>query len=216
MSTTPRATLITLSLATLLLSACGTRGSGDPVTEERELDPFHAIEFGGAIDLVVHVGAAEQKVVISGDDNIVSEIDTRVSGDKLHVEHEGWLRPKQTLKLEIWVPTLDSVEASGATDIDIEGLVGERFELDVSGAADAELRGKVTQLDIEVSGAGDVDARSLEAENVVLDMSGAGEAKVWATGKLDVDISGSGEVEYWGNPSEVQQDITGAGSLHRH
>lgn len=216
MPITPRATVLILSLTTALLSACGTRGSGDPATEERELESFHAIEMGGALDLVVHVGAAEQKVVISGDDNIVSKIETRVSGGKLHVEHEGWLRPELTLKLEVWVPALDAIEASGATDIDVEGIVGERFELDLSGAADVELRGTVDLLDIELSGAGDLDARSLAAKHVIVDMSGAGEAKVWATEKLDVDISGAGEVEYWGNPTEVQQDIAGAGSLHRH
>jgi hypothetical protein len=215
MPTTPRH-LVTLSLTIALLSACGSRGSGDPTTETRELDGFSSIELGGALDLIVHVGAAEQKVVISGDDNIVPLIETRVAGDKLHIDHEGWLRPELPLKVEVWLPKLEAVEASGATDIDVENLAGERFELELSGAGDVELRGKVDVLDVEISGAGDLDARSLEAKQVTIDLSGAGEAKVWATAKLDVDISGAGEVEYWGNPSEVEQDITGAGSLHRH
>ncbi len=215
MPTTPRLPLVVLSLTAALLSACGTRGSGELLTDTRELDPFHQIEMGGALDLIVHVGA-EQKVVVSGDDNIVSKIETRVSGGKLHIDHDGLLRPDLPLQVEVWVPTLAAVEASGATDIDVENLAGERFELELSGAGDVELRGKLDVLEVEISGAGDLDARSLEAKQVTIDLSGAGEAKVWATAKLDVDISGAGEVEYWGNPSEVEQDITGAGSLHRH
>jgi hypothetical protein len=206
--------LVTLSLSIALLSGCGARGSGTSTNETRELESFEAIELGGALDLIVHVGAA-QKVVISGDDNIVPEIETRVAGGKLHIEHEGWLRPELPLKVEIWVPKLEAIEASGATDIDVENLSGERFELELSGAGDVELRGKLDALDVEISGAGDLDARSLEAKQVTIDLSGAGEAKVWATTKLDVDISGAGEVEYWGNPSEITQDITGAGSLQR-
>ncbi len=198
------------------LSACGTRGSGVLAIEERSLEPFSSIEFGGALDLVVHVGASEQKVVIRGDDNIVPEISTRVSGDKLIVDHRGWMRPELTLELEVWVPSLEGIDASGATNIEVEGLVGERFDLELSGASDASLRGHVDRFDLELSGASDVDARGLEAASVNVDMSGAGSAKVWATRSLDVDVSGAGEVEYWGEPSEVEQNVSGAGSLRKH
>ncbi len=200
----------------VLLPACGTRGSGTAVSETRELDPFEAIEFGGALELIVHVGASEQKLVIRGDDNIVPNIETRVSGDKLVIEHDGWMRPELPLVVEIWVAKLASIEASGATDLDVEGLHGERFELELSGAADAELRGQVARFDLEVSGAADVDARALAAETVILDMSGAGEAKVWATRTLDVDISGKGQVEYWGEPVEIEQNISGSGEIRKH
>jgi hypothetical protein len=215
MPTLTHTTFAILTLTTALLGACGSRGSGDRKTETRELEGFQSIELGGALDLIVHVGAAEQKVVISGDDNLVSKVETRVSGGKLHVEHEGWMRPELPMQIEVWLPKLEAIEASGASDIDVDNLVGERFELELSGAGDIELRGKVDQLEVELSGAGDVDARTLEAKRVAIDISGAGEAKVWTTEKLDVDISGAGEVEYWGNPSEIQQDISGAGSLHR-
>ena len=107
-------------------------------------------------------------------------------------------------------------EASGAPDISVEGLHGGQIELDLSGAADADLRGKVDRFDVDVSGAGDVDASWLEANTVVIDMSGAGEAKVWAKQGLEIDISGAGRIVYWGDPTELRQDISGAGSVHKH
>jgi hypothetical protein len=218
MSTSPRSTLAVLSLATVLfgLTGCGTRGSGVSASETRELEAFTAIESGGALDLVVHVGADEQKVVLSGDDNILPVIETRIRGGKLVIEHDGWLRPELPLVIEVWVPSLDAVEASGTTNIEIEGLSSGKFELDLSGATDAELSGRVERLDIDASGAADIDATELEAANVVIDMSGAGEAKVWATQALEVDISGAGRVVYWGDPTDLRQDISGAGSVRKH
>jgi hypothetical protein len=217
MSKSSRSTLAVLSLTTVLLAltGCGTRGSGVSASETRELEAFTAIESGGALDLIVHVGAAEQKVVLSGDDNILPVIETRVRGDRLVVEHEGWLRPELPLVLEVWVPSLEAVEASGTTNIEVDGLSGE-FDLDLSGATDAELSGRVERLDIDASGAADVDATDLEAASVIIDMSGAGEAKVWATQALEVDISGAGRVVYWGDPTDLRQDISGAGSVRKH
>jgi hypothetical protein len=216
MSTSPRFTLAALSLTALLAAACGTRGSGVAATETREVEPFTSIETNGALDVIVHVGADAQKLVLSGDDNILPEIETRVRGDRLVVEHEGWLRPHEPLLIEVWVPALTRVEASGASDIEVEGLDGGQFELDLSGATDAELHGKVGRLDADISGAGDLDAAWLEAKMVVVDMSGAGEARVWATQSLEIDISGAGRVVYWGNPTDVRQDISGAGSVRKH
>lgn len=50
----------------------------------------------------------------------------------------------------------------------------------------------------------------------MVDMSGAGESRVWATQALEVDISGAGRVVYWGDPIDVRQDISGAGSIRQH
>lgn len=217
MSTSARSILAVLSLTTVLLglTGCGTRGSGVAASETRELDAFTGIESGGALDLIVHVGAHEQKVVLSGDDNILPVIETRIRGNKLVIEHEGWLRPELPLLLEVWVPSLDTLEASGAINIEVEGLSSGKFDLDLSGATDAELSGRVERLDIDASGAADVDASELEATSVVIDMSGAGEAKVWATQVLEVDISGAGRVVYWGDPTDLRQDISGAGSVRK-
>jgi hypothetical protein len=217
-ATSPRSPLAVLSLTAALLgvAGCGTRGSGVAAVETRELEPFKSIETSGALDLVVHVGGNEQKVVISGDDNVVPEIETRVRGDKLVVEHEGWLRTDLPLMLEVWVPSLERVEVSGASGITVDGLSGGQLEVDLSGASEAELSGKVDRLDVDVSGAADVEASWLEAAVVVVDMSGAGEARIWATKSLEIDISGAGRVVYWGNPADLRQDISGAGSVLHH
>lgn len=207
-----------LTLALPLVSGCGTRGSGTAASEVREVESFDKIDLGGAFHLVVHVQpGATQKLEITADDNILPKIQASVSGGELDVGfgNISFIRPKIPIKVEVWVPALSKVDASGAADITIDGLHGERFELELSGASDSSLSGAVDQLDVDISGAGELDAKKLQAKSVVLDLSGAAEAEVWASETLDVDISGAGEVGYWGNPATVNQDISGAGSLEK-
>ncbi len=150
-----------------------------------------------------------------GRNNILPKLRTSVSGRELDVELDkgGFVRPKTPIKIEVWVPTLSSVDVSGAADIEVEGLHGERFQLDLSGASDSILRGEIDRLEVDISGAGELEAKELHAKTVELELSGAGEVVVWASESLDVDISGAGEVTYYGNPGNISQDISGAGKL---
>ena len=206
--------LPTLALATAL-AGCTLHGSGTQASEVRELQPFDRVDLGGAFELRVHVDPeVEQKVELSADDNILEGIGTQVSGTELEITMEEWkVRPKQPMLVEIWVPSLAEIDASGAADIQVEGLHGERFELDVSGAAKAVLDGRVESFELDSSGASEVEARALEAKRVRLELSGAGKAEVFASEELDVDLSGAAQVRYWGEPESVREDVSGAGKV---
>jgi hypothetical protein len=209
-------TTFATALLGLSLAGCSLRGSGTAMTESRDVEAFDSIEIGGAFELIVHVDpTATQRVEVSGDDNIVPEVTTTVSGGELDIEFErnGMVRPKLDLRVEIWVPSLAGVEASGASEITVEGLHGERFELDLSGASDTNLRGSVDLFEVDISGASDLDARELHAKNVELELSGAGNAEVWASDRLDADVSGAGNVRYFGSTNAVHENVSGAGSV---
>ena len=198
------------------LSGCALRGSGNEAIEVREVDEFHEIELGGAFELTVHVDLDEkQRVEVRGDDNIVPKISTTVSGGELEIELDGpaWVRPKLPMHVDVWVTSLTAIDASGASDITVYGLHGERFELDVSGASDSTLAGAVDTFEIDSSGASKIAARDLQAQVVEIDLSGAGKAEVWASKRLEVDVSGAGTVRYHGKPEQVVKDISGAGKV---
>jgi hypothetical protein len=199
----------------LSLGACTLRGSGTEQIDQRELDSFHAIDLGGAFELVVHVAPeSTQKVVVSSDDNIVPRILTTVSGGELDLSVDHWMvRPQHEMKVEIWVPSLTKIDASGASKIQVDGLHGELFELELSGASDSTLSGIVDRFVVESSGATELDARGLEAKTVELELSGAGNAEVLASERLDAEVSGAGNVRYFGEPTQVTKDVSGAGSV---
>lgn len=199
----------------LSVGACSLRGSGTELTEQRDIESFDEIDLGGAFNLVVHVApGTTQKVEVSGDDNIVPKVLTKVAAGELDLSVDHWMvRPDHDLKVEVWVPSLAKIDASGASKIEVDGLHGERFELELSGASDSTLTGIVDQFRFESSGATELDARGLEAKTVELELSGAGKAEVWASEQLDAEVSGAGKVRYFGDPAEVKKDVSGAGSV---
>ena len=206
---------LAIALVGPMLGGCATRGSGDAKTETRELDSFAAIDIGGAFELTVHVDpSVEQRVEIRGDDNIVPLVTTKVSGNELDIGLDAnGIRPKLPLEIEIWVPALGELDAGGATQIVVEGLHGESFELELSGANESKLSGNVAHFEVDISGAADLQARALQAKTVELELSGAGSAEVFASERLDVEVSGAGSVRYFGKPGTVEKDISGAGSV---
>jgi hypothetical protein len=210
----PLAFVLSAALA-LPLTGCGLRGSGVEATETRELASFDAIEIDGAFILIAHVDpAVPQRVELRGDDNIVPKVVATVSDGALELTIEHWLvRPQLDTTVEVWVPSLSKISVSGAADMRVDGLHGERFELAVSGTSIAKLSGTIDHFEVVSSGANTLDARELHAKVVKIGVSGAGDSEVWASEQLDANVSGAGNVRYSGQPTDVQQDVSGAGSV---
>ena len=53
------------------------------------------------------------------------------------------------------------------------------------------------------------------AETYDIEISGAGEAQINVTKKIAAEISGAGTVKYKGSPSEIDQNVSGAGSIKK-
>jgi hypothetical protein len=66
-----------------------------------------------------------------------------------------------------------------------------------------------------MSGAGELDAKELHAYNVNVSISGAARADVYATEHLEASVSGAGNVNYYGDPKDVSEDTSGAGSISK-
>ncbi len=207
-----------VSLFIGLLSACvtpGESGSGVAKEEVRELPPFQTVELGGALNAKIVIADAPQRVVVRGDDNLVPLVTTEVKGGRLLVRTTRAVRPKVELMLTVNVAQLDGLSLSGAGNAEVDGIKGEVFKASLSGAGKLTARGSTRRFDLDVSGSGEVSARDLKAEAVTVQVSGAGNVDVSASAKLDVTISGAATVTYTGDPPDLQQHISGAGSLKK-
>ena len=72
--------LMIVMLTALLLSACGfniIRGSGDMITETREVSDFDKVVLACSGDIILTQGEGES-LKIEGEDNIVAKITTEV------------------------------------------------------------------------------------------------------------------------------------------
>lgn len=226
--------LLFMFLTLSLLSSCYQRtGSGNIVTEKRQTGNFTGISVGGAFTVEVKNGPATE-VVVESDDNVISYIETKVSGNTLKIRtKEGNGFNNAHFKVFITAPEINKINSSGASNIkgtgqwksngkislDVSGAAGIEASVDapeiyteVSGAGNIELTGRTRDYKAKVSGSGTLKSGNLQSENTTIDVSGAGTARVHASVRLNAKASGAGNIHYRGGAG-VEQKISGAGSI---
>jgi hypothetical protein len=203
------------------------------VSEEREVSDFTSVSLEGIGDLEIIQGDVES-LTIEAEDNIISKIESYVSGSTLHIGFERFINviPTSGITYTLTVKDLNGIEVSGYGDvyiaslttdrlevevsgggrIAIDNLVAESLDVELSGAGDFELAGMVNQQEINLSGAGSYNAPDLQSSVAEIDISGAGSAQLWVTDELEVNLSGVGSLQYYGD-AEVQQSISGIGKV---
>ncbi|MBZ0232021.1 MAG: DUF2807 domain-containing protein [Deltaproteobacteria bacterium] len=209
------AVVVSVALVACNIAGAGIKGNGKAQTAQRAVPGFRALSVSGAIDVRVVVGG-RQSVELRGDENVLPIIRTRVTNDTLVVDSTESYSSKVPLELRITVPALEALSASGACRGSIQGITGESFTLDASGATSFELAGATDRLRLDVSGSGTVGARRLVAASATVGVSGAGEIELTATSHLAASVSGAGSIDYWGNPGRVERSVSGAGSIEGH
>jgi hypothetical protein len=227
----------------LILGSCRhilgkrVRGNGNIRTEDRSVSTFKDVDVSGAAK--VYVSQSEHSSVkLEGDENLLPYIEVIQEGDKIRVRNKpGFnLIPTGDLKVYVSTPVYNNIDASGACDIIGQTKISnpENLEMHVSGAGDIQmevdaprlkaqvsgsgsinLKGQTRDVDLDLTGAGHAHCYELLAENTKVEISGAGSAEVYASVRLDADVSGAGNVSYKGNASDVNQHVSGAGSVKK-
>lgn len=231
-----------VAFVALVTVGCGNfgvnaiRGSGKVVTETREVSNFHSVVLAGVGELNITQGDSEG-LTIQAEDNLMPYITTQVENGILTINLKsgitsGSILPTQPIKYALQAKTLDSVQLSGAGNINAPALKSNALKIGTSGAGkvnvaqiaaktldasltgagDMTLSGQVDAQTGTLSGFGNYSAGALQTATTALKLSGAGNATVWASQTLDVVISGAGIVSYYGSP-QVTQKVSGVGSV---
>jgi len=231
--------VLLLSAAIFGITACdliGERGSGDLVTETREVSNYDSIALEGSGDVIVTQGGGES-LIVETDDNLMEQVETEVRNGTLYLGFETDIDDRgfspTRLIFTVGVDDLKGLSVSGSGNIEsdmietdsleatISGsgeiLIGEVAADDVtgkiSGSGKIDLAGVTATQDVTVGGSGNYRAGDLQSESAEVSVSGSGNATVWATETLDASISGSGSIDYYGNPS-VNQSTSGSGDVN--
>jgi len=201
---------------------------------------FERIEANGAYRVYVRQGS-EFKVEAAGDERDLRDLRVDTNGGKLVIRNRNtgsWFNfSKNThspVLIRVQVPTLRSLDLSGACRADVAGFTGEalsveqsgasaavldvnvpRLDLDLSGACRTDLRGQANELRAEGSGACQIQALDLQVEKANLELSGVSRARVRVANELRTDLSGVCHVDYAGSPTNVKNDISGSSRV-RH
>jgi hypothetical protein len=220
--------LSVLLLAVLLTAtACSTRmitGSGNLVTEARQVSGFDRIDLSGSGTVIVTQGAGET-LTIETDDNILEYVLSNVENGTLKLGFKSGINIMDTTRLvfNVGVDDLTSLGLSGSGSIEVDKLETDHLDVDVSGSGNVQISELIAgRVKLYISGSGIIDLTgdvpvqdvSVGGESVTVSVSGSGNATVCATETLDADVSGSGSVNYYGQPSSVHQSVSGSGAIN--
>ncbi len=188
------------------------KGSGNVVTESRDLSGFKAVEVGGVFDVEI-VAQKEFSVQVEGDDNLLELIKTEVRGDTLKIRGEKRFSTQNRIKIRIGAPDIESVDTSGASTLSLSNVNNDALRIESSGASKIKVNGETKELVIDISGASKVEGSDLKAVNANVDASGACRVSLFVSGDLKADLSGASKVTYSGNPQNVVKNVSGASSV---
>lgn len=223
--------------AAMILQSCEKlNGEGPVVNETRTIPDFSGVQLKVPGHLIYAEGAA-YKVELLSQQNILSEIETILSGNDLVIRFRHantHLRSGEDIRVKITAPALTKLEVHGSGNIDtqtsfdpatlrlaVNGSGNIRIYDVTTNATDAEIigSGKISLTggttgiqSLKISGSGDMDFGNFMAKHTISRISGSGGMKVNVEETLEVNISGSGSVRYRGNPA-VTSSISGSGSV---
>lgn len=199
---------------------------------------FTGVRVSGAINLYLSQSNEEVVVVSAADtelrDRIVAEVKNGVL--EIYFKEKGlrWTRDRK-LKAYVSFKTLNTLEASGASDIfangviksnalqitlsgasDFKGAVDlQELSLNQSGSSDSHINGRADKVNIQVSGASDVKGYELITDYCQANASGASDIQLTVNKELNAIASGSSDISYKGSATVSNIKSSGASSVKK-
>jgi hypothetical protein len=215
------------------------KGSGEIVSESRDLGGFDGISLAGGFKVLVRQGTTP-KLELKADRNLLALIETRVvegsKGRTLEIAPKrGYnLSPSATPQITLEMAQLRAISIGGSGEVRVEAmktpgvdasiagsgdirfvdLNSESLALKVAGSGDVVAAGRTGSLTVSVAGSGDVRTKELTADEVKVNIAGSGDVEVYAAKTLKVSIAGSGGVGYLGAP-QISSSVAGSGSIKK-
>jgi hypothetical protein len=207
-------------LAVGIASSIAAQKINDANAEVREAKNFHAIKLSSAFDVYITQGNEESVAVSASDDKYKNEIEVKVDGGVLVIglKKNNWMKKwndgKMKLRAYISFKSIDKLDVSGACDVYIQGKIKEDdLKIVLSGASDVKGDFDVQKLHLNLSGASDMTAKG-SASSLNIEASGASSFKGFDFDSdfCDVDVSGASSVKITVN-KELSAKATGASDV---
>lgn len=228
-------------LLLVALSACAqTTIINDANAEKRNVSGFTAIKVSGGIDLFLNQGDEEAVAVSASEDKYRNRIKTEVSDGLLRIWFDGdginwgWVSNKK-LRAYVSVKTLKKLEASGASDVIVSGILkggdmemhfsgasdfkgaldASTLKIRINGASDMTVSGTAGTLEISASGASDFKGYNFSVDNCDATASGASDIKITVNKEMNANATGASDIRMKGNGVIRKTSNNGASSVKK-
>ncbi len=209
-----RASIILAATVTILVACSVTTGSGNVVSESRDVSGFTKIDLSGAGELTIEQNGTEA-LTIEADDNLMPKLTSEVVDGTLRLGEKANLnlRLSKPVKYRVSMKELSGLTISGSGKVTAAKITTSRLAVDISGSGTVTVAGTADGQQLAISGSGNYQAKDLQTKTASARISGSGDAAVTVSESLDIQLSGSGKVTYYGNPPQVTQQISGSGRV---
>jgi hypothetical protein len=211
--------LITLAVIIIIiffiknnLTKNNIQGSGNIISESRELNNFTSTILLGSIDVNIKTSESNNCVVVA-DDNLIPYIKTEVVNNKLNISLNESYSSEDKLVVNINTPNYDEVSLSGSGNINILDFKNNNLSLNISGSGNITGNGEVEILVVKINGSGNLMSKEIKSKSATITINGSGDGEVFASDSISAKINGSGNIKYFGNPENVDSIINGSGDI---
>jgi len=214
----------------------GFSGSGNVITEERNISGFDSVSVSSGINLIIEQTGSES-LKIEAEDNIVPKIITKVTNGKLNIMYKPWtldfigINTSMPINVYLNVSDLNTISLSSGSTLNCKELNTEKLKVNLNSGASGEIKVKVKELDtaltsgstlkvqgdagkqeVKLSSGVTYDAENLVSKIAEVKVSSGAAATLNVSDSLDVNISSGGSVKYIGSP-RIISNISSGGSL---
>jgi len=229
-----------LTVSMLVLASCNSMirvEASDKLTEkEYNLTDFNSVQISNSFKVEI-IQSKEYRVEVTYNEDLEDHVEVVKKGDVLKLGlSQGYYYGNYNLSAKIYMPTIESINASGASvikfdefdvsdlSIDLSGAskitggvdVASDFSIESSGASLIALEGTAKNMTLDLSGASSFKGKELLIdENLTVECSGASNVKLTANGNVEADLSGASVFYCYGNGVIVKQDTSGASVIKK-
>ena len=204
--------LFTGLISALALSAAA---SAQDVERNFDEDGFDRIDLSGQFEVRIEIGEG-YAIQMSGDADDMDRVRVETENGELRIRTRNrWFGNSRDLDVMVvmTMPRIDAAELSRGVEASLSGVDAERFDLEVSTGAYAQVTGRCGYLDAEVSTGGALRARNLICERVDAEASTGADADLTATQRIDAEASTGGDLDIFGSPASRSFESSFGGSV---
>jgi len=203
--------------------------------ETRTLEPFTTVEFNMSGELIITQDStlSGSQITLEMSENIIEAIQTDVRNNVLTIKDDRCLKNLKNMTFHLSVADIRTLVLNGTGNIRTAGTLNSEslslevngsgnvavdinasyLKLTVNGSGNFDLSGSATELDCDINGSGNIMAFGLSAGLCNILVNGSGNTEVSVSGDLNVEINGSGNVVYGGQPTAINVNTSGSGSV---
>jgi hypothetical protein len=221
-----------IALASFAAGCYGARQTGSV----RDVRGFDSVSFNTSGELIITMGDREALEIVARESELTNIV-TEVRGGTLFIGREGtgpgfsFSPPvfRLTMKTIAGLETHSSgkiaanslrasslrIQISSSGGISIDSLAADSLDVQISSSGSFSVAGRVERQTIRLSSSGSYLARNLASRTARVKVSSSGNATLRVSDSLEADITSSGDVRYYGNPPQVDGNVTSSGRLVR-